>query len=89
MAWCPYSRGRITILLFGEFGITYEENSKASWPFEEIPGRHEIYGSLFRCDTDDDNRHRVSQLIGRLKDIIEQGPSMAENIDTLVAFEIR
>ena len=72
-----------------EFSISFRENEEVHWPFEQIPGRHEIYGSLFYRDNDNGNQHLVSKLIGREKDITEEGPSMDEYIETLASSNLR
>lgn len=61
-----------------EFDIRFGSRSPASWPFEQIPGRHEIYGSLFWRDSDDAMKAQILKLLGRTKDDAEKSSSMNE-----------
>ena len=61
-----------------ELGISFGENEEAQWPFEKIPGRHEIYGSLFWRDSDDAMKAQILKLLGRTKDDAEKSSSMNE-----------
>ena len=70
----------------GEFGITFRQYSEAHWPFERIPGRHEIYGSLFWRDSDNDMQHTFLKLFGRHKDITEKSPSMKAYREETIAY---
>ena len=72
----------------GRLSVSFGENGAVDWPFDEIPGRHETYGSLFWHDSDDGNQDRVLKLIGRQKDITEKGPSMDEYRERLVDYNV-
>ena len=59
-----------------ELSISFGKNEEAHWPFEKIPGRHEIYGSLFWRDNDHSMKHQILELLGRIKDDTEKSPPM-------------
>ena len=67
----------------GEFHISFGSRYSECWRFEHIPGRHEIYGSLFGSDSDDAMKARILKLLGRTKDDAEKSSSMKELENTV------